>query len=133
MLDTVHHQALRLCTGAFRTSPVESLYVEAGEPSLNDRRDSLSLQYYIRASRLPNSMVMKCLKDASLDNRYANTARKPKALSYKIRQLTASLGVTLPRIEPMHHCSLGPWQIPKAQCCLALTSHSKNETSAEVY
>lgn len=133
MLDTVHHQALRLCTGAFRTSPVESLYVEAGEPSLNDRRDLLSLQYYIRACRLPNSMVMKCLKDASLDNRYANAARKPKALSYKIRQLTASLGVTLPRIEPMHHCSLGPWQLPKTQCCLAMTSNNKDETSAEVY
>ena len=34
MLDTVHHQGLRLALGAFRTSPVESLYVEAEEPSL---------------------------------------------------------------------------------------------------
>ena len=31
MLNTVHHQGLRLALGAFRTSPVESLYVEAGE------------------------------------------------------------------------------------------------------
>ena len=34
MLDTVHHQGLRLALGAFRTSPVESLYVEAEEPAL---------------------------------------------------------------------------------------------------
>ena len=27
-LDTVHNQGLRLCLGAFRTSPVQSLYVE---------------------------------------------------------------------------------------------------------
>ena len=33
-LDTVHHQGLRLALGAFRTSPVQSLYVEAEEPSL---------------------------------------------------------------------------------------------------
>ncbi|GBN16318.1 hypothetical protein AVEN_221893-1 [Araneus ventricosus] len=26
-LDTIHHSALRICYGAFRTSPVESLYV----------------------------------------------------------------------------------------------------------
>ncbi|GFW73636.1 putative rna-directed dna polymerase from mobile element jockey-like protein [Trichonephila clavipes] len=32
ILDPVHHQALRLCLGAFRTSPVESLYAEAYEP-----------------------------------------------------------------------------------------------------
>ena len=33
-LVTVHHQGLRLVLGAFRTSPVESLFVEAEEPSL---------------------------------------------------------------------------------------------------
>ena len=39
MLDTVHHQGLRLALGAFRTSPVTSLYVEADEPSLYLRRE----------------------------------------------------------------------------------------------
>ncbi|GFT21427.1 uncharacterized protein TNCV_3816861 [Trichonephila clavipes] len=38
ILDPVHHQALRLCLGAFRTSPVESLYAEAYEPPLDLRR-----------------------------------------------------------------------------------------------
>ena len=32
MLDTVHNQGLRLALGAFRTSPVSSLNVEADEP-----------------------------------------------------------------------------------------------------
>ena len=34
MLDTVHHQGIRLSLGAFRTSLVESLYVEANEESV---------------------------------------------------------------------------------------------------
>ena len=34
MLDPVHNQGLWLCLGAFRTSPVESLYVDAHEPCL---------------------------------------------------------------------------------------------------
>ena len=34
--------------GAFRTAPVESLYVEAEEPSLYLRREKLALQYAIR-------------------------------------------------------------------------------------
>ena len=33
LFDTVHHQGLRLSRGAFRTSPVEILHVEANEPS----------------------------------------------------------------------------------------------------
>ena len=48
MLDTVHHQGLRLALGAFRTSPVKSLYVEADEPSSYLRREKLALQYAIR-------------------------------------------------------------------------------------
>ena len=48
MLDPIHNQGLRLALGAFRTSPVASLYVEADEPSLYSRREKLSLQYAIR-------------------------------------------------------------------------------------
>ena len=44
-LDTVHNQGIQLCLGAFRTSPVQSLYVEANEPPLDMRRTRLSLQY----------------------------------------------------------------------------------------
>ena len=43
--------------GAFTTSPVESLYVDAHEPSLGARRAKLSLQY---ASKI-NSHMMWCL------------------------------------------------------------------------
>ena len=35
IFDTVHHQGLRLALGAFRTSPVTSLYVEADKPSFD--------------------------------------------------------------------------------------------------
>ena len=48
MLDTAHHQGQRLALGAFRTSPVTSLYVEADEPSLYLRREKRSLQHAIR-------------------------------------------------------------------------------------
>ena len=43
--DTVHHQRLRLSLGARRTYPIESLYVEAKESSLENRRIKLGVQY----------------------------------------------------------------------------------------
>ena len=42
MLGPIHNQGLRLALGAFRTSLVASLYVEADEPSLYSRREKLS-------------------------------------------------------------------------------------------
>ena len=40
-LDVIHNQGLRLCLGAFKSSPVESLYVEANELPLRERRQEL--------------------------------------------------------------------------------------------
>ena len=53
MLDPVHNQGLRLCLGAFRTSLVENLYVDAHEPSLGARRARISLQYASKIKSLP--------------------------------------------------------------------------------
>ena len=36
-LDPIHHQGLRIALGAFRTSPAQSLYIEAHEPLLTTR------------------------------------------------------------------------------------------------
>ena len=47
-MDIVHNQGLRLCLGDFRTSPVQSLYVEANEPPLDTRRTHISLQYCVK-------------------------------------------------------------------------------------
>ncbi|GBN17019.1 hypothetical protein AVEN_64995-1 [Araneus ventricosus] len=47
-LDTVHHSALRICSGAFRTSPVQRLYVVCHQLPLSLRRQKLSLQYYFK-------------------------------------------------------------------------------------
>ena len=53
MLEPIHNQGLRLCLGTFRTSPRESLYVDAHEPCLGARRTNLSLQYASKIKSLP--------------------------------------------------------------------------------
>ena len=54
-LDPVHNQGLRLSLGAFRSSPVESLYVEAHEPPLEIRREKLALQYILKLEANPGN------------------------------------------------------------------------------
>ena len=83
MLDPIHNQGLRLALGAFRTSPVASLYVEADEPSLYSRREKLSLQYAIRlAANLSNPA-----HEVTFPPNYVNLyEHKPKAIkSFVIR------------------------------------------------
>ncbi|GFN73674.1 ribonuclease hi [Plakobranchus ocellatus] len=47
-LDRIYHQGLRIALEAFRTSPIESLYAEAGEPSLEHRRTNLAFNYHLK-------------------------------------------------------------------------------------
>jgi len=50
MLDPVQNHALRLCLGAYQTSPSLSLCVLANEPPLYIRRRKLSIEYCLKLS-----------------------------------------------------------------------------------
>ena len=63
MLDPLHHAGIRLSLGAFRSSPVQSMYVEASELSLGSRRDIVGLQHYARLLRLPTSPADSVVRD----------------------------------------------------------------------
>ena len=62
MLVPVHNQGVE----AFRTSPVESLYVHAHEPSLGARCEKLFLQYVSRIKSMPEHPA----HDAVFENKY---------------------------------------------------------------
>ena len=61
MLDPVQNQALRQCLGAFRTSPVDSLHVEANEPPLGHRRNRLAIQYLTKLKSNPSNPTYQCV------------------------------------------------------------------------
>ena len=83
MLGHIHHQGLRLALGAFRTSPVASLYMEADEPSLYSRRGKLSLQYAIRLPANPSNPAHEVTFPPNYVDLYE---QKPKAIkSFGIR------------------------------------------------
>ena len=54
-VDPFHNQGLRFSLGAFRSSSVESLYIEAHESPLEIRREKLALQYIFRLKHNPEN------------------------------------------------------------------------------
>lgn len=47
-LEVVYNKGLRICLGAFRTTPVKSLYGEAGVPYLRERRSEMAKRFVIK-------------------------------------------------------------------------------------
>lgn len=68
MLDHINHQGLRLAAGAFRTSPVLSLYAEMNLPPLNYREFSLGCMDCVRVRSVacaPLEIVLRMSSSSS--------------------------------------------------------------------
>jgi hypothetical protein len=77
MLDPIQTLALRLCLGAFRTSPVESLQVEANEPPLETRRIKLTAQFVLKVKSCPTNPTHKCIFEPNYVDLFT---RRPNAI-----------------------------------------------------
>ena len=132
-LDTVHHQGLRLALAAFRTSPVESLYVEAEEPSLYLRREKLALQYAIRLAANPLNPTFKVTfpPHISEDTRqhYENKPNAIKSFGLRIEPLLQSANINQDKIETHSVLEIPSWCIKKTTINLSLHSEKKSESN----
>ena len=123
-LDSIHHRALRLATGAFRSSPVLSLYAETGEPSLAHRRDKLSLQMYARLLAMPDTPAHSTLTSTMSDHHFLNrTYHNP--FGFRVRQLLQSLGEDPPSVMPAYGYIYLPYLMPSPTFCPGMFSMQK--------
>ncbi len=61
MLNPIQNQGLRLCVGAFRTSPEDSLAVEANELPLSLCREKRALQYATKVAANTDNPAYNCI------------------------------------------------------------------------
>ena len=102
MLDPVHNTALRICTGAFRSSPVQSLYAESGEPPLSLHRDYMNLLYYSRLRR----------SETPTHRAVIGTPAGCGSFGGRMKSLLANLNLTLPRVLRVGTPRIPPWENP---------------------
>ena len=133
MLDTVHHQGLRLALGAFRTSPVESLYVEAEEPSLYLRIEKLALQYAIRLAANPSNPTFKVTFpphiSQDITDLYDNKPNAIRSFGLRIAPLLTSANINKEQIETHSVSEIPSWCIRKPTIDLSLLSEKKSESN----
>jgi hypothetical protein len=61
-LNPIANEALRLATGAFKSTPVETLHVLTNELPLNIRREQMTLKYYYKLrSQISNPAFNTCI------------------------------------------------------------------------
>ena len=133
MLNTIHHQGLRLALGAFRTSPVDSLYIEAGELPLEHRRINLSLQYVTKLKSTPSNPAFNCVFRPEYENKYLRNTKVISSLGIRIKDHLQSCNILIDEINDDDIYDIPPWELPSPTVNLALHSSSKSETHSSEY
>ena len=113
MLDPIHHQGLRLALGVFRTSPTVILYVEADEPSLNTRREKLSLQYAIRLAENNSNPAHDVTFQPKYTDIYESKPNFIKSFGVRILPVLESANINFDIIDKNFTPNVPAWCINK--------------------
>ncbi|KAK6189067.1 hypothetical protein SNE40_005112 [Patella caerulea] len=132
-LDTIHNQGLRISLGAFRTSPVQSLYVEAHEPSLHNRRDKLALQYATKIASMPHHISFDTIFRPYHEHLYSLKTNVIPSFGIRIQPLLSQAGISQDSIANTPFFETPPWSISPPMVDLELTKNKKKDTSSTVF
>ena len=116
-LDVVHNMALRICTGAYKTSPVESLYVDSGFSPLFIRREELGLRYMSRVLSSKINPNFKYVKEPI--DRAPNRPKLPKPFEVRLVDSAHKIGLHPPSVAELCPQKFPPWARPNISICPA--------------
>lgn len=108
-LDRVQNLALRICLGAFRTSPIPSLHVEGHEMPTHLRRDKLALQYIIKLRSNTKNPAYSCVFRPDLKALYQTKIHAVPTLGIRMSQHIKDACIPLKSIAPYSISSVPPW------------------------
>jgi ribonuclease HI len=132
MLDPIHHQGLRIALGAFRTSPVKSLYVEAKEPSLSHQRLKLSMNYFLKLKSLPENPAYDCVFNTSSSEIFEKSKTCPP-FGQRILPHIISANTNFKEIHDRGVSTPPPWRTPTININFELCKFRKDITNPIIY
>ena len=122
-----------MALGAFRTSPVESLYVEAGELPLEHRTIKLSLQKVTKLKSTPSNPAFNCVFRPEYEQKYIRNTKVIPPLGIRIKEHLEGSNILIEEINDDDIYDIPPWELYSPTVNLTLHSSYKNETHNSEY
>ena len=112
-LDFIHHMGLRLALGALRTSPVESLYVEANEAPLSLRREKLALQYFTKLQSCPSNPAFECTINPKYKDLFARKESAIPSFGVRMQSVLDNSNILNENVHETVIPEVPPWTQPR--------------------
>ena len=156
-LYPIQNEALRVCLGAFKSSPIRNLHREAGEMPMKFRHLQLSFQYIVRLKANKNNpaydiAIPKPSRDLDIESdeeEYEFSSdeesededfeekkgRKdlPPTFTERLEPFVEDAGLPLDSIANCRPSLIEPWTLPEVEIDFSLSSFSKATTSNHIF
>ncbi|XP_055944710.1 uncharacterized protein LOC129975641 [Argiope bruennichi] len=132
-LDNIHHSAVRISSGAFRTSPVESLYNICHQRPLDLRRKKISILYFVRVQTVPNHPLCKIDLPASLRRIYESRPYHILPFCERAKMLLHDLDLNNVNIKSVDYFCIPAWDVPQFSFLNPFYKFDKSVTSPVVF
>ena len=132
-LDPVHNQGLRLSLGAFRSSPVESLYVETHEPPLEIRRDKLALQFILKLKANPENPAYDVVFNPKHQKLYKNKESDSDSFGIHLKKLLKEAKIDVGEIAINSIPDVPIWDSKPVTVDFTLSEFDKSSTSSTIF
>ncbi|XP_064087449.1 uncharacterized protein LOC135202130 [Macrobrachium nipponense] len=132
ILDSLHHAVIHLATGAFRSSPILSLLIDAGEIPLELYRQSSIISYWFRVQRISNSKAFEAANRNSSYNFYENHPRFPKPFSFRVKKVLETMNMLRNPVCPVNLPIAPAWKLPVIKFCKYFEGIKREKSDTEI-
>lgn len=130
ILDTVHNSALRIVTGAFRTSPTHSLLAEVHEMPLSMRRSLLSMRYACKLRQRPDHPTYQhVFSQRALTVFRGSGVMRSTPFCVRIRDTFEDAAINLRGVAKVTPLRVPPWELVSPSINITLSELTKSSTS----
>ena len=129
----MQNHALRLCLGAYRTSPSSSLCVLANEPPLYIRRRKLSIQYCRKLSSSPQNPTHNTVFNCKFNDLFERKPNQIPPLSIRVQPDLRAVGFVKRNALIYSIPATPPWLLKRPHINYNIHYSSKDNTSPEIY
>ena len=132
-LDHIHYLGLRLSLGAFRSSPVDSLYAEAREPPLEIRREKLALHYILKLKANPGNPAYDIVFNPKYQILYAAKQLATDSFGIHCKKLVQKAKIDVGEIAINSIPDVPIWDSEPVTVDFTLSEFDKSSTSSTVF
>ncbi|GFY16077.1 RNase H domain-containing protein [Trichonephila clavipes] len=132
-LDPVHHMALRICSGAFHTSPVQSLYVNCNQLPLDLRRRKLSFAYNFKILSVPSHPLKNVYMSTSMKRLYDVRLSNIWPFMNRMKRLITELALPIVEIQQRNLLLFQPWNTPRFHYINPFANYSKYTVTPVIF